>query len=134
MKDDLERPSDPLAADLPDAVVAVYVPRSPANFLPSLRAIVERTSFPVVLGATDSTRLGPLADFGLECIETWSPASLVNDVWSAWHTNVLAITDPVIVPHGVLDLALEALRQEPRIATVSFLSNDAAFLSFPHRN
>jgi hypothetical protein len=40
MKNDTERPSDPLAADLPDAVIAVYVARRPANFLPTVRTLI----------------------------------------------------------------------------------------------
>lgn len=47
---------------------------------------------------------------------------------------VLFVTWPVRPSPDALDLAIEWMRQDPRIGTMSFLSNSAGSLSFPHRN
>lgn len=46
---------------------------------------------------------------------------------------VVAVS-PAVVPAELLDRALEWIRRDQRIATVSFLSNAAGALSFPYRN
>ena len=47
---------------------------------------------------------------------------------------VLVAGSPVAVPPAVLQRALAWMRDDPRIASVSFLSNAAGMLSFPYRN
>ncbi len=47
---------------------------------------------------------------------------------------VLVVTAPVLVPAGAFDRALEFVDSGSQIATISFLSNNAGYLSFPHRN
>jgi len=47
---------------------------------------------------------------------------------------VLVVTSPIAVPAQLLSRARDWLREDPRIATCSFLSNAAGYLSFPHRN
>jgi len=47
---------------------------------------------------------------------------------------VLMVVSPVVVPPELLARALAWMRDDPRIATVSFLSNAAGIASFPHRN
>ena len=44
------------------------------------------------------------------------------------------MTSPVLVPADGIEPALDALRADARVATVSFLANSAGHLSFPHRN
>jgi glycosyltransferase involved in cell wall biosynthesis len=48
--------------------------------------------------------------------------------------HVLVVTEPVIVPPRFLDGALAIVAADPRVATVSQWTNDAGYLSFPHRN
>jgi glycosyltransferase involved in cell wall biosynthesis len=59
---------------------------------------------------------------------------MVNELWSRWHVSVLLVTDAVLVPEGFLDLAFDAIHDDVRVSTVSFLCNAADFLSFPNRN
>ncbi len=47
---------------------------------------------------------------------------------------LLIVTSPVAVPAALLERSLAWMRDDPRIATVSFLCNAAGYLSFPHRN
>jgi glycosyltransferase involved in cell wall biosynthesis len=117
-----------------EVVAAIFVPRRPENFLGTVQRLTEECRIPVVLGAPKKAMLGPLNDLGLDCIETWSAATLVNDLWIATRANVLVVTDAVLVPPDFLAVGLELLQGDLRVATVSFLSNAASFLSFPHRN
>jgi glycosyltransferase involved in cell wall biosynthesis len=47
---------------------------------------------------------------------------------------ILVVSRPVVVPPRFLDPALAILADDLRVATVSPLTNDAGYLSFPHRN
>ncbi|HEY5851874.1 MAG TPA: glycosyltransferase [Lysobacter sp.] len=47
---------------------------------------------------------------------------------------ILLVTAPVSVPTALLDRSVRWIQDDPRIATVSFLSNAAGYLSFPYRN
>ena len=120
-------------ADPPDVVVAVFVPDHAERLVPTVRSLA-RLGYPVVLGSDRFERLGPLPTLAAACVETWSAANLVNDVWNEWHTNVLAVTDAVLLPDEFLAPALEIIEADTRVATVSFFANDASYLSFPHRN
>jgi glycosyltransferase involved in cell wall biosynthesis len=116
-----------------DVIAAVFVPRRPENFVGTVLRLTEG-KFHVVLGAPHRGLLGPLNDLGLDSVETWSAATLVNDIWMTTRAHVLAVTDAVLVPPDFLGVGLELLQADLRVATVSFLSNAASFLSFPHRN
>lgn len=59
---------------------------------------------------------------------------LLKTVSKDWERHVLLVTGAVIVPPEVLDRAVQALDADMRIATVSFLSNAAGYLSIPNRN
>jgi glycosyltransferase involved in cell wall biosynthesis len=118
------------AADAP-VVVAVFVPDHAERFLPALRSL-RRLGYPIVLGTDRASRLGALSDLATGCVETWSAANLVNDVWNATHKHVLAITDSVSVPDDFLGPALDFIEGDARVGTVSFLSNAASILSVPH--
>src|SRR5260221_2988416 len=48
--------------------------------------------------------------------------------------HLVVILEPVVVPEGFLDRALDALDADLRLSSVSFLCNDAGYLSFPFRN
>lgn len=63
-----------------------------------------------------------------------SPGSLVTEALSQRFNQVLLVTEPVVMPKDVLELASEWVASDPRFATVSFLSNSAGYLSFPYRN
>jgi len=47
---------------------------------------------------------------------------------------LLLVTAPVRAPERMLERVLAWMKDDPRLATVSFLSNAAGYLSFPHRN
>ncbi|HEY4992143.1 MAG TPA: glycosyltransferase, partial [Nakamurella sp.] len=50
------------------------------------------------------------------------------------YSAVLVVTAPVVMPAAAFDRALELTDKGGQICTVSFLSNNAGYLSFPDRN
>lgn len=50
------------------------------------------------------------------------------------YSAVLVVTEPVVVPQNAFDRALEFAAHGGQICTISFLSNNAGYLSFPYRN
>ena len=118
---------------IPDgtALIAVFVHHGAASFLPTLRSIFERIHLPVVLGAPNTETLALFAEFELPRRIASNSAEFVNQLWEEFRSDILLIVDPVIVPEDFLDRAMAAVGDDLRIASVSFFSNSADFLSFP---
>ncbi len=76
----------------------------------------------------------PFGETGCECVVASSHADLINQTWTLHRLPVLAVADAVSLPDHFLGRALQLMADDLRVATVSFLSNDAGFLSFPLRN
>jgi glycosyltransferase involved in cell wall biosynthesis len=77
-------------------------------------------------GASDSIVIAP--EWNLSA----AVASLLDDRPDL--EALLLVTAPSAVPKDLLDRAIAWMRDDPRIATISFLSNAAGYLSFPYRN
>ena len=115
-------------------VGAVFVPPADEQHLLIAARSLERAGIPFFAGGPFAPTLRQFADAGYRCLEASTAADLVNQVWAAHHLPVLAVGDAITLPDDFLTRALELLGDDLRIATVSFLSNDAALLSFPERN
>ena len=61
-------------------------------------------------------------------------AAILNDAFAAHGAHLLVVSAAVVPPPDFLQRALAAIEDDPRIATVSFLTNDGGMLSFPERN
>jgi len=61
-------------------------------------------------------------------------AAILNDALAADDAHLLVVSAAVVPPPDFLQRALAAIEDDPRIASVSFLSNDGGMLSFPERN
>ena len=118
----------------PGVVGAVFVPPADEQHLLIAARSLERAGIPFFAGGPFAPTLRQFADAGYRCLEASTAADLVNRVWAAHHLPVLAVGDAITLPDDFLTRALELLGDDLRIATVSFLSNDAALLSFPERN
>jgi len=59
---------------------------------------------------------------------------VARTVFAAADDLVLFVLHPMRASVDALDLAIGWMADDPRIATMSFLSNDAGSFSFPHRN
>ncbi len=73
-------------------------------------------------------------EMGCECLEVANAADLINQTWTRHRLPVLAVDGAVSLPQNFLGRALQLMADDLRVATVSFWSNDAGFLSFPLRN
>ncbi len=121
----------PIFASPPEAVAALYVPPANAEHLLVAVRSLERVGIAVVAGGPSGESILPFRDIGCECMVADDPADLINQVWSVHRAPVLAVGDAVTLPDDFLHHALQLLRGDLRVATVSFFSDDAAYLSFP---
>jgi glycosyltransferase involved in cell wall biosynthesis len=122
------------AAEPVQAVAAIFVPAANANHLMTAVWSLHSEGIEVVVGGPSAESLVPFAEIGCHCLTAISPADLLNQVWELRRLPVLAIGDGVSVPDNFLGRALALIADDLRVASVSFLSNDAGFLSFPLRN
>ena len=119
----------------PGTVAVVFSGGSAGDYVPTVASL--RRAHPgldVVVGTPAPTDAAPLTALGALVEPAGSVSELVNRVWTQRRCHVLVVTDTAVFPSGALDLAWPVLDADMRIATVSFLCNAAAFLSFPHRN
>ena len=119
----------------PGVVAVVFTQGAATSYAPTIASL--RRAHPhvdVVVGAPDEGEVAPLATLGATIRPAASASEIVSQVWAERRCHVLAITDTAVFPTAVLDPALGVLDTDMRVATVSFLCNAAAFLSFPYRN
>jgi glycosyltransferase involved in cell wall biosynthesis len=116
------------------AVAALFVPAANANHLMTAVWSLHSEGIDVVVGGPSAESLVPFREVGCHCLTAFGPADLLNQVWELRRLPVLAIGDGISVPDNFLGRALALMGDDLRVASVSFLSNDAGFLSFPLRN
>ncbi len=95
---------------------------------------LQNAGLKVVAGGPSGESILPFRDAGCQCIVASNIADLINQTWILHHLPVLAVGDAITLPDNFLGPALGLLADDLRVATVSFLSNDAGFLSFPLKN
>ncbi len=116
------------------AVAALFVgPAHADHTVMSVRSL-QAAGIHVVAGGPNGEALVRFRELGCQCVTTVSPADLINQAWELHHLPVLAVADAVSLPDNFLGRALQLMADDLRVGTVSFLSNDAGFLSFPVRN
>lgn len=116
-------------------MAAIFAGRSPDAYGPTVASL--RRASPdllVVVGAPDVATLATLAELGAAPVEAASAADLANRVSEEHRSHVLLVHDTALFATAALDRALRTVDGDMRVATVSFLCNAAAFLSFPYRN
>lgn len=123
----------PAAQQVP-VVAALFVPPANVEFLMTSVWSLGSAGIPVVAGGPSWEMLAAFREVGCGCLEAANAADLINQAWVLHHLPVLAVVDAVSLPDNFLGRALQLMADDLRVATVSFLSNDAGFLSFPLRN
>jgi len=105
-------------------------------WLPAIARLLEVPGCERVLVATGPTRsLDRLPDDErIDVVEAGSFADTVRSLPESVSGPVLLMTAPVLLPGMGLAPALDALADDARVVSVSFLSNAAGHLSFPRRN
>jgi glycosyltransferase involved in cell wall biosynthesis len=123
-----------LAVKQVSAVAALYVPPVNADHLMTAVLALKSEGVHVVAGGPLSEANVHFREVGCDYVVAANPADLINQVWTLHHLPVLAVGDAVSLPEGFLERALGLIDDDLRVGTVSFLCNDAAFLSFPFKN
>lgn len=128
-------------------IAAVLISGAPEPYIPSLHAL--RRALPdcrILIGSPlPDPPLAEIADrFGCDVIVGSTFQAMIralrretgehSAIGRSFDSHVLVVTAPVIVPGRIVDRAVDYLDQDMRVATVSFLSNNAGFLSLPNRN
>ena len=116
------------------AVATLFIRPANADHLMTAVWSLSSTGIRVVVGGPTSEILVPFREVGCDCLVAEDAADLINQVWVLHHLPVLALADAVSLPDNFLGRALQLITDDLRVATVSFLSNDAGFLSFPLKN
>ncbi len=114
-----------------------FVAESPDHFALGVRSLLDRADdVEVVVGvlypiyAAEFEALGPR----VLVRPVGSIAQLIDETYAQRRTHIVVLHDVAILPPDPFATALRWLRDDVRIATVSFLSNAADYLSFPNRN
>jgi glycosyltransferase involved in cell wall biosynthesis len=121
--------------DTSPAVIALWVDAESERFFATVRTLVRGCpGLRIVAAGPGAEGLRVLDDVEFDHVTAESVPELVNTAFDQHDCHVVLVTDAVTVPPGLLARALGILEGDARVATVSFLSNDAGFLSFPHRD
>ena len=116
------------------AVAALFIPPANADHLMTAVWSLRSAGIHVVAGGPSGEALMAFREVGCECVVAGNTADLINKTWALHHLPVLVVGDAVSLPENFLGRALQLMADDLRVGTVSFLSNDAGFLSFPIRN
>ncbi|WP_369140006.1 glycosyltransferase [Modestobacter versicolor] len=117
--------------DVPMPDVVVYAADRPDTFLPTVVDLRRQLAGArVVVAVAPGADVSSYAGSDVELVTVNTPAEVLNRIRPAW--ALLVIGGPVLVPPAALDNARELLDGDARVATVSFWSNAAGPLSFPH--
>jgi glycosyltransferase involved in cell wall biosynthesis len=127
-------PDLPSAAEPSLVVAALFVPAVNGDRLMTTVWSLQSEGIEVVVGGPSMESLVPFREVGCHCLVAPHPADLLNQVWALRQLPVLAVDGAITLPDNFLGRALALMADDLRVATVSFFSNDAGFLSFPVRN
>lgn len=131
-------PGDSVSVDGPGVVAIAAITGAPRDWIDSVRSLGKLRD---VSGCCIAAWDNPSAERCFkECpaqlLPTWTVSASVKALL-AQHRDleaVLVAVSPVTVSPDLLQRALGWMRDDPRIASVSFLSNSAGAASFPYRN
>ena len=126
----------PSAPSTPSVVCAVWANGAEGPWTTVLAAL-GRTSpeLDIVVGAPEQSMLHDQSPEDVEVRTLSSMGQLVDSVHRSHPSaHILLIAWPCILPPQPLQIALEIADSDLRCSSVSFFSNAAAYLSFPHRD
>ena len=117
-------------------IATLFVGTAPENLVLSARSLLDRTDLDVIVGVLYPVFAEPFESLSARITvrPVGSVSELVNRVHAEHDAHVVAVNDAVELPPDPFGTALEWIDGDLRVATVSFLCNDADFLSFPVRN
>lgn len=125
------------AADQKQVTAFLWIDRAPRAYNETLRLLVgisTVTSICVAFSEPSYRSSILVEDRKLQYIESTSLIGAANEVFTLPGELFLFVTAPVRPSIDALDVAIQWMESDPRIGTISFLSNAGGYLSFPHRN
>ena len=128
-------PNLPKVADArQDTVAAVFVTEPHEAWLPTFASLAAaEPDLTVVVGAASPDTCKALETLlpDLNVHEQASASHLVENLRRDGRRHVLLLWAPALFPEDFLSPALESVREDLRVASVSFLSNVAGYAGFP---
>ncbi len=122
---------------MPDRCTAVvFVASSPDHWRHTVLQLLRATTVDVVVGVLypSDGRYFEGIDDRVSWLTIGSISELINRTYFAFGGHLLVANDALALPDDVLLTASQWVRNDLRVATVSFLSNASDSLSFPVRN
>jgi glycosyltransferase involved in cell wall biosynthesis len=119
----------PIIGGATRVVAALYVTPTNAERLMATVSALRAEGIHVVAGGPSAQTLSLFREVGCEGIVTTDAADTINSAWDQHRSPVLVVGDAITVPRNFLGRALQMIADDLRVASVSFLSNDAGFLS-----
>ncbi|MEE3627375.1 glycosyltransferase [Nitrospirillum sp. BR 11752] len=118
----------------------IWIEESPRDWIECVRSISGSGSTGVIFiaFAHNTDREFLLSHFGsLKDVKLIPPESFnvgLSEIWDMDLLGVAFLLSPTVLPNSFLTNAAYWIKNDPRVASVSFLSNAGGFLSFPYRN
>ncbi|CAM3246967.1 glycosyltransferase [Asticcacaulis taihuensis] len=115
----------------------VCVGREPGQWIEAIRSLGRVTGISkiIVTVSCEPEKARGLEGDRVQIRKGVSAQSLIDElVMEEKYNQVLLVTEPVVLSKDALEIATEWVARDARVATVSFLSNSAGYLSFPYRN
>jgi glycosyltransferase involved in cell wall biosynthesis len=125
---------------LVEPTIVVFVAHSPERWMLTVRSALTKTSFPIVIGVLYPVHgatfdsLVEMSDGRLAWGTVGSISELINTTYQSTVGPVIVIDDAISLPDDPFGPALALLKNDLRVASVSFWCNAASWLSFPTRN
>ncbi|TGD99474.1 glycosyltransferase [Methylobacterium nonmethylotrophicum] len=129
--------TDPEKASQPQVSVLIWAHRQPDRWLETFQsacALDNVKTVDFVVHPDDSSPLKKFVNDKSSISKSTSLSESCKKIIDEGAEQVLVIIWPVVLTKDALRYASEWLWNDPRIGTVSFLSNAAGYLSFPYRN
>lgn len=129
-----------VAAKVPAPVrvaVLIWAHRRPDRWIEGFQSacrldIAETVRF--VTGEDDDAKLDRFTHPKAVVSKSPSLPAACHDLFAEGFDQVLVVIHPVVFPARALERACAWMDADPRVGTMSFLSNAAGYLSFPYRN
>lgn len=120
-----------MAEDRSPFVALVWARGDVQDWGPTLSRLLELEDLVELRVATDAAAV-PVWDDRVVVVRLRSFGAAIRDLAAHRRLPVLAVTSPVLLPADGIAPATAILDDDARVAAVSFLSNAAGHLSFPH--
>lgn len=132
-----KEPQDLVDAATPKVAVMVWIERAGHAWNETVAALLKIESIAEIhvgFGGEQTPAMLRKSDPRIIVHPDASMLDLAAKIHGTGCPYVLFVTWPVCPPCDALDLAIGWMQADPRIGTMSFLSNSAGSFSFPHRN